>query len=142
MPGSSRLHPQGDLAQLDRHRVDVHAVDAVADHVAQGGADHLGRRLVVAGAHAAPAAWPGDAPRRSGSARCRRLGRTLSAPAAPRSALRGCARLAACDGLARPPDRAPNRAGPRSGGRRVVAAGGLALVAAGGDQLEGAARRC
>jgi len=45
-----RLQPERYLAQLNRHRVHVHTVHAAADHVAQGVARRLGRRLVVAGA--------------------------------------------------------------------------------------------
>ena len=36
LAGLERLHPQADLAQLHGHGVDVDAVDAVADDVAQG----------------------------------------------------------------------------------------------------------
>ena len=42
------LHPEADLAQLDRHRVEVHAVDATADDVALGVLDRAQARLVVA----------------------------------------------------------------------------------------------
>ena len=50
LAGLERLEPEADLAQLDRHRVDVDGVEAVADDVAQGRADGLGGRLLVAGA--------------------------------------------------------------------------------------------
>ena len=43
------FHPQGDLAQFDRHRIDVHAEDASANDVALGMLDGEGARLVVAG---------------------------------------------------------------------------------------------
>src|SRR5439155_17666400 len=41
-----RLHPEGDLAELDGHRIHIDAVDAVANHVAEGLALGLGRRLL------------------------------------------------------------------------------------------------
>ena len=37
LAGLEGLEPEGDLAELDGHGVDVHAVEAVADDVAQGG---------------------------------------------------------------------------------------------------------
>jgi len=47
--GVEGLQPQRHLAQLDRHRVHVHPVEAAGDDVAQGGAKRLGRGLLLAG---------------------------------------------------------------------------------------------
>ena len=49
--GLERLQPELDLAELDRHRVDVDAVEAAGDDVAQRVPGRLGRGLLVAGAH-------------------------------------------------------------------------------------------
>ncbi len=45
-----RLQPEGGLAQLHRQRVEVHAMDAVGHHLAQGLAIVAFRGLVGAGA--------------------------------------------------------------------------------------------
>ena len=50
-----RLEPEADLAQLDRHWVDVDRVDAVADDVAEGGRDRRRGGLLVPGADAGQA---------------------------------------------------------------------------------------
>ena len=44
-------HPEADLAQLDRHLVDVDTVEAVADDVPQGERDLSGGRLFIATAY-------------------------------------------------------------------------------------------
>jgi hypothetical protein len=56
LAGLERLHPQGHLAELDGHLVDIHAVDAPADHVTEGAAHRLGGRFLVA------CSDPGQAP--------------------------------------------------------------------------------
>ena len=50
LAGLEGLHPEADLAELDRHRVDVDAVEAAGDDVAERGSRRLGGGLVVAGA--------------------------------------------------------------------------------------------
>lgn len=44
------FEPEGHFAEFDGERVEVHAVDAFADHVADGGAESDGGRLFLAGA--------------------------------------------------------------------------------------------
>jgi len=44
-----RLHPQAHLTELDRHRVDVDAVDASTDHVAKCMLNFARAWLVLAG---------------------------------------------------------------------------------------------
>ena len=44
------FQPEGDLAKLDGERVEVHAVDAVADHIANGFTEGGGAGLVIAAA--------------------------------------------------------------------------------------------
>ena len=51
LAGDVRLEPQRDLAKLDGERVDVDAVNAVADDGAQGGTVGRRRGLLFAGAH-------------------------------------------------------------------------------------------
>ena len=62
LAGIVGLQPEGDLAEFDRQRVQVHAVDAVADHVAHGGTEGGGRGLFLAGAD--DGQFGGDAPGR------------------------------------------------------------------------------
>ena len=50
LAGIVGFEPEGNLAEFDRQRVQVHAVDAGADHVAQRGAVSRGRGLLLAGA--------------------------------------------------------------------------------------------
>ena len=98
------LHPEADLAELDRHRVQVDAVDAPADDVPLGMLDRGQARLVVAGAE------PGQV-----------LGHPLGrgdqevAAAAGRVAdlqiEEGLLRDWACSGLRGRPGRGPSRAG-------------------------------
>ena len=76
LPGSRASIHRADLAQLDGHRVDVHAVDAVADHVAQGLADGLGRRLLFAGAGGSQPLGDTMGGGDQESGRCRTPGRT------------------------------------------------------------------
>jgi hypothetical protein len=45
------FQPEGDLAEFHGQRVQVDAVDAFADDVADGGAKGAGRGLLLAGAH-------------------------------------------------------------------------------------------
>ena len=66
--GVVALDPERHLAEVDRERVTVDRVEAVADHVADRGALRLGRGLRLAGAH--PRQLLADPPelRRAGSA--------------------------------------------------------------------------
>jgi hypothetical protein len=48
------LHPEGDLAELNDHWVDIDAVEAAADGVARGSPRGLRRRLVVASSRCEP----------------------------------------------------------------------------------------
>ncbi len=50
--GFEGFEPESDFAQLDGHGVDVHAVKAVADDIAQGGAVNGGAGFFLAAAHA------------------------------------------------------------------------------------------
>ena len=50
LAGDVGFEPEGNFAQLDGERIEVHAVDAVADDVAHGFAEGGGAGLVVAGA--------------------------------------------------------------------------------------------
>ena len=59
LAGFHGFEPKGKLAQLDRHWVDVHAVDAAANDIAQSVAQGGGRRFVFAGADGGEAS--GDA---------------------------------------------------------------------------------
>ena len=136
LAGLEGLHPEADLAQLDGHRVDVDAVEAAADDVAQG----------VRG-------WP----RASGSSspvRTAARRRAMRWAAAMRKWPRADSRVADLEGeegLARRStpclaahglshdriERGVEQALDERVGR-VVAAGGLALVAGSGLKLEGA----
>src|SRR5260370_31818788 len=49
------FHPEVDLAEFHGHGVDIHAVDAVTDYIAQGGAAGLRSRFLVAGTHSGKA---------------------------------------------------------------------------------------
>ena len=123
------LEPEADLAQLDGHRVDVDAVEAAADDVAQRGSDGRRRGLLVAGADGGQALGDpvgGGDEEVAGAARRvddrQREDRLLGGPVAV-----GLAQLR------RGPGRGPSRAGREIRlGRGVVAAGRLALVAGGG----------
>jgi hypothetical protein len=138
LAGVQGLHPQGHLAQLDGHLVDVHAVEAVAHHVAQGQRGWpramAPRRRCAPGPGGGPAGWR----RRSGNGRNRRRvddfdgqqGRFPHRPlprfALPRSRSATTGSSAVSSRLL-------------ISGRRVVAAGGLALAA--GGRLQGENRR-
>ena len=50
LAGFQGFQPQAHPAQLDGHGVDVHAVEAAADDVAEGGAGGLGAGFLLAGA--------------------------------------------------------------------------------------------
>ncbi|MCB1099837.1 MAG: hypothetical protein KDN22_29995 [Verrucomicrobiae bacterium] len=50
LAGFERLDPEGDLAQLDGHRVDVDSIQAAANHIAQGVLVVVRSRFVLAGA--------------------------------------------------------------------------------------------
>ena len=47
--GRHRFDPQGDFAEFDRHRVEVDAVEASRDDVADGFANEVGRGMFVPG---------------------------------------------------------------------------------------------
>ena len=49
MAGHVSFEPQGNFAQLDRERIEIHAVDAMADGIANGFPESSRTRLVVAG---------------------------------------------------------------------------------------------
>ena len=119
-----RLQPQAHLAQLHRHRVEVHAVDAAPDHVAHCRAGGLGRWLLVAGAHGGQP--PGDA---VGGGQ-----QEVPAPAGRVADLerqdRHLGVLAARRLVKHRVQRGVQQAADQAGGG-VVAAGGLALVTAG-----------
>ena len=61
LAGVVGFQPERDLAEFDGERVQVHAVDAGADHVADRGAKGRGRWLLLAGAN--DGELGGDAPR-------------------------------------------------------------------------------
>ena len=50
--GFEGFEPKGDFAQLNGHGVDVHAIKAVADDIAQGCAVNGGAGFILAAAHA------------------------------------------------------------------------------------------
>ena len=57
------LQPEGEFAQVNGQRVEVHSVDAVRNHIPHGEAELLRRRLVLTAPH--PRQLPPDAPRGS-----------------------------------------------------------------------------
>lgn len=129
LAGLEGLHPEAHLAQLDGHGVHVHAVEAVADDVAQGRAGGLGGRLLVARADGGEA--PGD-PVGGGD-------QEVAAPAGRVADLEAEDRAL---GIGLPGRLLEHRVqggveeAPDQGRGRVVAAGGLPLVTAGRLQLE------
>ncbi len=50
LAGFERLHPERNLAQFDRHRIDVYAINAMPDHITKRRANRFRRRLTISGA--------------------------------------------------------------------------------------------
>ena len=130
------LQPQRDLGQFDGHRVEVDAVDAAGDDLAQGGAYRVERSAPGCARGPPRRAWRCGGRRRPGSGRSRRPGRRRSAPAARgRSPRTGRARpprwrpLAALLASSSTGSSAESSRQLDQRGRGVVGAGRLAVVA-------------
>jgi hypothetical protein len=61
LAGIMRLQPKGDLTEFNGERIEIHPINASADHVAQGGAESRGRWLLFPRAH--DGQFGGDTPR-------------------------------------------------------------------------------
>ena len=133
--GFEGFEPEGDFAQLDGHGIDVHAIKAVADDVAQGGLIDARTRFFLAAAHAGE--MPRDAVAGANDEVAGAGGHVANFEAQQRGFLflrrLRLGQPLGDDGFERGVEQALDE-----GIGRVIAAAGLALVASGDVEFEAA----
>src|SRR6266851_1124122 len=129
LAGFDGLHPEIDLAKFYRHGIDIYAIDAVTDHVAQGSAAVFRSWFLIAGAHGSQSL--GDAVGSGDQEMSAAAGRVADFEV--ENGLLGVRlRTGFCqDGLKGRIEQAIDQAGGR-----IVAAGGLAFVTTGEFQFK------